>query len=584
MRRAAAGLGIALALLAAPGPAAAATAPASTPTAPVFDSEGRIVSAPFAPVVAPPRLTEREATAIAEATPKVAGWLRRYPPKPTTAADFDRTTRQWTVNVWSGKAGEIATATVEDATGRVLTAWTGPQVAWRMARGGRTAFGGKTINEPLVWYGLCALFLVALADVRRPLSLRNADLVALLAFSASLEAFDRGEVFRSVPLAYPPLVWLLGRAAWIGFRGRRERTPAVRWPVWVLAAAAIFLTGFRIGLDVQPGRTVIDVGFAGVVGADRILHGQAPYGHMPVEGDRPACGPADASGEIRERIQTNGRCEAANPFGDTYGPVSYLAYVPAVAAFGWSGHWDSLPAGRASSIAFDVLAAAGLALVGLRFGGRRLALTLAVAWEAYPFTAYALLSNTNDALMPALLVWGFWLLTSPWARGAAVALAGWTKFAALAVAPLWLAYPRLDARTAWRALAGFAVATIASFSILLLEPGLGGAIRTFWHRTVRFQVARDSPFSLWDWGQYHARGIPALRPLQRVLEAGVVAFAALTALVPRRKGPLELAALTAALLLAVQLVLTHWFYLYLPWALPFVALALFLPRGDGARA
>jgi len=37
-------------------------------------------------------------------------------------------------------------------------------------------------------------------------------------------------------------------------------------------------------------------------------------------------------------------------------------------------------------------------------------------------------------------------------------------------------------------------------------------------------------------------------------------------------------------LLAVELSLTHWFYLYLPWVLPFVLLALFLPREDGAAA
>jgi hypothetical protein len=34
----------------------------------------------------------------------------------------------------------------------------------------------------------------------------------------------------------------------------------------------------------------------------------------------------------------------------------------------------------------------------------------------------------------------------------------------------------------------------------------------------------------------------------------------------------------------MQLVLTHWFYLYLPWVLPFVVLALFLPRGDAHTA
>ena len=36
--------------------------------------------------------------------------------------------------------------------------------------------------------------------------------------------------------------------------------------------------------------------------------------------------------------------------------------------------------------------------------------------------------------------------------------------------------------------------------------------------------------------------------------------------------------LTAALLLSFELALTHWSYLYLPWVLPFVLLALFLPR------
>ena len=38
-----------------------------------------------------------------------------------------------------------------------------------------------------------------------------------------------------------------------------------------------------------------------------------------------------------------------------------------------------------------------------------------------------------------------------------------------------------------------------------------------------------------------------------------------------------LAALTAAVLVGFELVLTHWFYLYLPWFFPFVALALLAP-------
>src|SRR5207244_7752502 len=105
---------------------------------------------------------------------------------------------------------------------------------------------------------------------------------------------------------------------------------------------------------------------------------------------------------------------------------------------GWSGKCDRLPAAHFTSIAFDLLCVLGLILVGLRLGGSRLAATLAFAWSAYPFTLYALSSNTNDAIMPAFLIWGFWFVTSAFARGAFVALAGWTKFGALVLAPLWV--------------------------------------------------------------------------------------------------------------------------------------------------
>ena len=581
MRRAVCALALASLVLA--GRAAAADT-TGTVTAPQYDSVGRLVATPFV-ASSQSRLTENQAVAIFLRVPKVAHWLSRYPPKPVRQGTFDRETRHWTVDVWSGKAGEIATGTVDDATGQVLDAWTGPQVAWQMARGGRDSFGGAILDEPIVWYWICAVFLLGLADLRRPRSLRNLDLVVLLSFSASLEFHARGHVFAGAALAYPPLAYLVARCVWIGFRGRRgDPSPRPLPPVWLLAAMTVFLLGFRVGLNVQQSHGVIDVGYAGVIGASRIVHGQSPYGHMPVEDERPACGPADSSGEIRLRIQTNGRCEAANPTGDTYGPVAYLAYVPAVLAFPWSGRWDTLPAAHAAAIVWDLIAVLGLTLVGLRFGGARLGVTLAFAWAAYPFTAYALLSDTNDAIMPALLVWGFLALDYAATRGAAVALAGWTKFVSLAVAPLWLTYPRFEPRQALRYLAGLTIATLASFSILLLEPNLWDALKTFWNRTIPTQVNRQSPFSIWDWGQYHAKGIPDLHLVQRVLEVVVAGFAVAVAFVPRRKGPLELAALTAAVLLGIELVLTHWFYLYLPWVLPFVALALFLPAAADEAA
>lgn len=529
------------------------------------------------------RLSEDEAVELALAQSKIAAWLDRYPPDPATDADFRSQTRTWLVKVWSGEAGQIAQAVVEDTTSRVTEAWTGPQVAWKMARGRDGAFGGKTLLKPYVWLGLCAIFLLGLADLRRPLSARNLDLLALLGFTASLYFFARGEVFRSAPLVYPVLGYLLARGLWVGF-GRRSAPLASVWPTWVLAAAAVFLIGFRVGLNVEAPRGVIDVGLAGVVGADRIVGGQAPYGNMPQRGDLEPCGPEDAEGEVRERVQTNGRCEAAIERGDTYGPVSYLAYVPAVLVWPWSGKWDSLPAAHATSIGFDLVVVALLLLVGLRLGGRRLAVLLAFAWASYPFTAYTLNANTNDAMMPAILLGGFALVTSDWARGASVALAGWTKFGALLVGPLWATYPTLELRRLVRFALAFLAATLLAFSILLLEPSLWEAVRVFWERTIAFQSGRDSPFSIWGWGQYHARGIPDLGFLQPVVALLAVLLALAVAARPRRKGPVELAALTAAVLAAFQLTLTHWFYLYLPWVVPFVFLWLLLPQETGTRS
>jgi hypothetical protein len=557
-------LGLAAALgLPPPAHAAAPTRPAYVPAA------AGPIQQPVA--VAPARLNAAQATQLFVGDPKVAAWLTRYPPKPVTEATDS--SGVWTVDVFSGAAGEIATGTVADATGLVTSAWTGPQVAWQMARGSPGAFGGVRINSYEVWLGFCAVFLFGLVDWRRPLSLRNADLVMMLSFSVSLWFFNRGHIFAAMPLAYPGLVWLLARCLWVGVRDRAPRGSIV-WPTWVLVALTVFLIGFRVGLNVQSSN-VIDVGYSGVIGAYLIAHGESPYGNFPVEDNLPKCGPAEASGEVPDRIQKNGRCETADAQGDTYGPFAYEAYLPGYLAFGWSGKWDSLPAVHATSILWDLICIAGLWMVGRRYGGVRLAAALAFAWAAWPFTQYASSSNTNDMIQPALLVWGFYFAASPLLRGAFTALSSLTKFASLVVVPLWFGYPSVRG---WRGRAlfgcGFAIAGALSLSVLLFEPSVWHALRLFVHRTFGYQLNRVSPFSLWDWRQYHAKGLPNLHWVQRALQAALVVGALALGRWPARRSPLRLAAFSGALLVGFEVVLTHWFYLYLPWFFPFVAFAL----------
>jgi hypothetical protein len=564
------------ALLLALAPSAAAT---TTPQ-PTYDAQGRLVQTPFAPAEDRPDLTERQVIAKFVAHGKVQDWIARYRrSQRTTGATYDKDRRDWQANVWDRRSGQIATGRVDDRTGVVTEAWTGPQVAWKMARGYPGAFGGRQLESPVLWLGMCAVFLLGLADWRRLRSVRNLDLLVLFSFTGSLWFFNEGEIFTSVPLAYPPMLYLLGRMAWITWRGPTRSAAAV-WPVWLLAAVTVFLAGFRVGLNVRASN-VIDVGYASVVGAHRIANGEMPYGHMPVEQTLKKCGPEDADGRVRERVQTNGRCESANERGDTYGPFAYEAYVPGYAIFGWPGKWDDLPAAHFTAIAFDLLTMLGLLLVGLRFGGTRLGVTLPFAWAAYPFTQYVSNSNTNDAVMPAVLVFGFWLVTSPWARGFFLALAGWTKFAALLLVPLWMSYgePRPISPKA-RFAAGFALGTIGCFWILLLEPDPLHAARVFWDRTLGWQVGRDSPFSIWGWGQYHASGIPDLGRIQPAVIALLVLGSAATYFWPRRKTVLQLAALTGAILIGFELTLTHWFYLYIAWFFPFVAYALLAPDDE----
>jgi hypothetical protein len=541
---------------------------------------------PFVPQDKPAAaaLTEAQAIQAVMRIPKVADWVERYPAKSLTKqATRDEETGVWEVDVWSSlpEAGQIVDAKVEDSTGRVTEAWTGPQVAWSMARGSKGAFG-RDINNAWIWLLLCAVFLLGLANFRRALSVRNLDLVVLLSFSFSLYYFNHGRVFTAMPLVYPPLLYLLGRMIWIARHGRGSTTRPL-WPTWVLLAATVFLMGFRVGLNVEASN-VIDVGLAGIDGAQRIAgDGEMPYGHMPDDSGK-ACGPADSNGNVREHIQTNGRCESSNGRGDTYGPVSYLAYVPAFAIVGFDGKWNGgsstwsgLPAAHLTSILWDALAVIGLALLGLRFGGRPLGVTLAFAWAAYPFTQYVSSSNSNDAIMPALLIWGLLLVTSPTGRGLFVGLAGWTKFAALLLLPLWASYPdwRRFARQKAAFVGGFILATALSFWILFLEPHPLHAARVFWDRTFGWQLARPSPFSIWDWDEYP--GFPDLHHVQTALKVALLVGAVAVYFLPRRKNVVQLAALSAALTIGFELVLTHWFYLYIAWFFPFVAFAVFVP-------
>jgi hypothetical protein len=499
----------------------------------------------------PPKFFKRtgvEVDRIAERASKVREARRDGPLEPTA---YTLGLGRWQVSFFRHRK-EVVQVYVDDSSGAILEQWSGYQIAWRMARGYPGAFGRK-LNAPYIWLPLCALFLLPFVDLRRPLRLLHLDLLVLLAFGVSHVFFNRGEIGWSVPLVYPVLLYLLVRMLLAGFRPRPRPGKLVpHLPLSALTVALVLLVVFRIGLNVVDSN-VIDVGYAGVIGADRIVDGDGLYGD-------------GFSVDV--------------PKGDTYGPVNYLLYVPFEQALPWSGRWDDLPAAHGAAILFDLATIALMFLLGraLRPGreGTLLGVALAYAWTSFPYTAFALEANSNDTMV-ALLCAGALLAyarRSALATGAAVALGTAAKFGPIVLAPLF----------ARRRPPVFAAALVVVLAVTVLPFLPEGGLSEFYDRTIAYQARRESPFSIW--------GQADLDWLQTIVRVGAGALAVLVAFVPRRRDVRQVAALGAAVLIALQLPVDHWFYLYVVWFVPFVLVASFgaiaLPApaaaGSSARA
>lgn len=498
-----------------------------------------------AEAISPP-IDKARAVRIARTDAKVAEQRRRYGP---LSASAQGKPGAWQVDFYAEGVDRVQVM-VDDVDGEIRESWTGYQIAWQMARGYGGQFGHK-LNAPYVWLPLAAIFLFGLLDFRRLRRVAHLDLLVLLSFGVSEICFNAADVGLSVPLAYPPLLYLFARMAWLGFRGPGgglQPTAPIGW----LAVGGAFLLGFRIALNIADSG-VIDVGYAGVIGADHLIHGQAIWSNFPSD----------------------------NPFGDTYGPFNYYAYVPFELALPWSGSWDDLPAAHAAAIFFDLATVAGLFMLGRRLrpgaDGTGLGVILGFAWAAYPFTDYALQSNSNDTLVAALLVWSLVLFAVPLWRGTLLALAVAAKFAPLGLLPLFTGGQcgfgrRTDGRR-WsrlRPLAVFSAAFTAVIAVMLVLPAIDPGLTTFYDRTIKSQIDRTSPFSIW--GQDSS-----LEWLQTTVKALTITLALVIAFLPRRRSLSQVAALAAAVVIAVELAAEHWFYLYIPWfyglALPAIAFA-----------
>lgn len=516
----------------------------------VEDDTGEVSEArtlPTADTVEYPQTGTEEAIRVAEADPEIRETLPQFDSYNTQASyqepgeeGNESGHAEWRVSFYSDseREDEVARVGVNDETWQLEYVWTGEQVRWNMARGIPGSYGAEA-NHPLVWGTLALLFVLAFGRKDRTFSLRNFDLLALLGFLVSHSFFRDGDAYWATLLIYPSLIYLFFRTLALGFGyGERVRQSS-NLPTPLLFVLGAIAAGALIALNIRA--RVIDVGYASVAGADRIMNGIIPYGNMP----------EDVSN------------------GDTYGPLTYVIYAPANYLFGYSGEWDYLPSAHAVSIAALVLTAAALIYAGHRLAGWQGAGVLFFAWTVYPYTVYTTNNNTNDILLALFAAAGLAAFSNPALRGAAVAAGFAAKLGPAILAPLWLAHDGLRLRPALRFVLGGVGVVIASFWVLGLTGDFLEGARLFYERTFAFQSGRESPWSIY--GQ-----VPATLVLQRPLQVTVVLLALALMFVPRVRSVRRLAALSAALLIGFQLTLDYWFYPYISWFSPFLFVALLL--------
>jgi hypothetical protein len=262
--------------------------------------------------------------------------------------------------------------------------------------------------------------------------------------------------------------------------------------------------------------------------------------------------------------------------GDTYPILSYALYTPLALLTPVRSMWYSVDGVLVVAVV-AALAGAWAAMrcvagaVGARCGraeAEEAGLRAALAVLSFPALLITASSGTTDVVMAVMLAAAILLWRRPAAGAGMLALAGWFKLAPFALVPVFLAPLR------GRRLAG-AVATVVCVSlacvVLVLGVGGVGGVGAMLH-AISYQFTRGSLQSIWS-----VLGITGVQPLAQACVLGLVAGAAVRLWRNPQLGVdrTRMAALSAAILIALQVAADYWAFLYLIWFLPLLCASLF---------
>jgi Glycosyltransferase family 87 len=493
-------------------------------------------------------LSHADAVKAARGNRHVAPTLRGQNDVTVRVTPLDETLQR--VTFFQG--GRVLENTVVDPKGRVVAA--GPYIS----------SGSRIAHDLGVLVLLTLVFVLATASLPI-LSLRNLDVLALAAFTPAIRLLDLSLLDASLYLAYLLLGYLAARAAWIGLHGpsRRPQT-ALLWHLtrnltspernrilagMTLAAATVIV------MVVYSSTGSSDVAYASMAGATSLLHGVAPYGHLP----------------------------NFIVHGDTYPLLNYVFYIPGALLLPVHDYFSDPSGALIVDIGLSLGGAAGLFWIARRlapFGSQGIGretesarfagMRLALAWLTFPALILSASSGSNDPLLAACLIASLVWFSRRWQSAFGLGVAAWVKVAPLLALPIWLArLSRRELATAIAALAGLSAALCGFLLILNGTAALSAMVHG-----LAFQAQRGSITSLWI-----GLGFSALQPVAGALLLALVAAATLAVRRdPKLKDDLpRMSALLAAVLLLSQITANYWTWAYLPWALVPLLVSMFGP-------
>jgi hypothetical protein len=450
-----------------------------------------------------------------------------------------------------------------------------------------------------IWIFILVTIIVAF-DFRNITSWRNADLLLLLVLCFLLiDLIDLGGgwspviqnpakkfLFAAVFLGiFLVSITLLIRALVRAFKSKeRTWTPNIQKRALVAVVIILFACTALLAL----GRFPDDCGNYINMGTSRMLEtGKFPYGDPELRGGAAA----------------------------TYGPVLYLAHVPFqlvlshidhsvapeehpinhwIVMGGTKWYFDApVLATKLTLLLFHLLGVIGLIMIGRQLREPAVGWGLACLYigsayvqgmggEKFFITGMTYISHIAPA---AVTILAFAMLDRPIWAGALLAIATGTLFYPAFFFPLWLGYYVWKRKEWHKFAAGFILVCLVIFTITLLmtqSPENQSAFKAIYESTVGHQEAKDaygsSTFSFWGthprlaafWQKSFIEGRHLFKPSFLLFMLFIIA----TFFMARGRTITQLAFLTAAVAIAVQLWKSHAGGTYVEWYYPFFLIGL----------